>query len=102
MDLDADAAALVAACRAPLLEQEPEPQQLAAASEAYKIALAHPTLGRAWVDGWREWAEVLWLLGKKEAARRCLQAVVERFAPAGRLGPATTVGGFRWMGAGVC
>lgn len=94
-----DTAALVAACRAPLLEQqEQEQEQLAAASAAYQTALVHPKLGTEWVDGWREWAEVLWLQGRRAAAKRCLEAVVDRFGPE-RLGPGTTVGG--WM-VGVC
>lgn len=87
-----ETAALVAACRAPLLPPtRPTPEALTAASAAYKHALSHPQLGAAWVDGWREWGEVLWLQGKKRAARRCLGMVVERFGPQ-RLGPATTVG----------
>ena len=94
---DEEEAALVAACRAPLLDPlDDAPARaaaLAAASAAYGAALAHPRVGAGWVEGWREWGEVLWLLGKRAAARTCLQLVLERFGPAGagRLGPATTV-----------
>jgi hypothetical protein len=97
----------VAACRAPLLDPlddaDAQAVALAAASAAYKAALSHPRLGATWVEGWREWGEVLWLQGKRAAACKCLEMVLERFGgPAGRLGPATTVRGEGsvWMARG--
>lgn len=90
---DEETAPLVAACRRPLLSLtsiNDTGSAIAAASAAYQQALSHPTLGGQWVDGWREWGEVLWLWGKGKAARRCLEMVIERFG-VGRLGPATTV-----------
>ena len=66
---------------------------LGAASQVYREVLGKVKGG--WVGGWREWAEVLFCMGKREGGEKVLRFVLEKL----ELRKEEKVGG--WVGGWV-